>query len=192
MSQNAVGTKVSFLNKQSGFSLIELMTVVCIISILVSIAAPRFERLRNRARQAEAKVNLSALFKAEKAFFTEWGGYTGDFRDIGLGIQGRLVYDIGFGGTGWQPAFPFVPASSFLCGAGMAYNTEVSFCAIDVGSSQARVIFSPAPAVVGCSGGAVPSLTGFRATAIGALGAAIPDIWTMDERRSMCHNQYGE
>ena len=41
-------------NKQSGFTLIELMIVTAIIGILVSVALPAYDLYRNRARFSEA------------------------------------------------------------------------------------------------------------------------------------------
>ena len=56
-----------------GFTLIELMIVVAIIGILASIAIPNFLRFQGRARQAEAKTNLKAIFTSSKSAFVEQG-----------------------------------------------------------------------------------------------------------------------
>lgn len=45
-------------NKQSGFTLIELMIVTAIIGILVSIALPAYDLYRNRARFSEAVLAI--------------------------------------------------------------------------------------------------------------------------------------
>ena len=55
----------------SGFTLIELMIVVAIIGILASIAIPNFLIYQAKAKQAEAKSNLGAIFTSQIAFRAE-------------------------------------------------------------------------------------------------------------------------
>jgi prepilin-type N-terminal cleavage/methylation domain-containing protein len=62
--------------KKNGFSLIELMIVVAIITFLAMIAMPSFSRFLAKAKRAEAYVNLSAIYAAEKAYWAEHGTYT--------------------------------------------------------------------------------------------------------------------
>lgn len=58
-----------FLNKRTaGFSLLELMVVVAIIGVLATVAVPRFNIFRARARQGEAKSNLGVIFTLQEAF----------------------------------------------------------------------------------------------------------------------------
>ncbi len=57
--------------KTKGFTLIELMIVVAIIGILAAIAIPNFLRYQQKARQAEAKANLGAIFTAEASYHAE-------------------------------------------------------------------------------------------------------------------------
>lgn len=74
-----------FLKKNAaGFSLLELMVVVAIIGILASMAIPRYNIFRARARQGEAKTSLGVIFTLQEAFkiekekyyngSTAWGG----------------------------------------------------------------------------------------------------------------------
>ena len=51
-----------------GFSLLELMVVVAILGVLATVAVPRFNIFRSRARQAEAKTNLGMIFTLQERF----------------------------------------------------------------------------------------------------------------------------
>ena len=60
---------MSYLSKRTaGFSLLELMVVVAIIGVLATVAVPRFNIFRARARQGEAKSNLGVIFTLQEAF----------------------------------------------------------------------------------------------------------------------------
>ena len=59
---------MKYKNKEKGFSLVELMVVVAIIGILSALAIPRFKVFQAKARQAEAKSNLSHIFTLEQSY----------------------------------------------------------------------------------------------------------------------------
>ena len=54
--------------ERAGFTLLELLMVVIIIAILASIALPQYLRVPERARSAEALLNLAAIRGAEMRF----------------------------------------------------------------------------------------------------------------------------
>jgi len=75
--------------KSKGFSLIELMVVVAIIGFLAMIAVPNFMRFLAKAKRAEAYMNLSSIYAAQKVYWAEHGKYADSLS--------------GEGGIGWKP-----------------------------------------------------------------------------------------
>jgi type IV pilus assembly protein PilA len=62
--------------RESGFTLIELMVVVLIIAILIAIAIPTFLGARQRAQDRAAQSNLRNALTAEKTHYTDTQQYT--------------------------------------------------------------------------------------------------------------------
>ena len=85
-------------NKASGFSLVELMIVVAIIGILSALAVPRFKNFQAKARQSEAKNNLSHIFTLQQSYHGDEDKY-GDLGKVGTSTScapDSDVNDIGF------------------------------------------------------------------------------------------------
>ena len=78
-----------------GFSLIEVMIVVVIIGILAGLAYPNLEKYLKRAHQTEAKTNLSAIYTAQKIYFTLHQSYADDINKLDLSLaQGLYTFTI--------------------------------------------------------------------------------------------------
>ena len=79
-----------FLDKK-GFTLLELMIVVIVIGILASIAIPQYIHTIERARGAEALVNLGSIRSSTQRYWTDqfarkgMGTYVGAILAPGVG-----------------------------------------------------------------------------------------------------------
>jgi type IV pilus assembly protein PilA len=59
----------------TGFSLLELLVVVAIISVLVAIAIPQFALYRSRSVDAQMKADLKNAATAMESYFAEYRVY---------------------------------------------------------------------------------------------------------------------
>jgi type IV pilus assembly protein PilE len=79
--------------KSSGFTLIELMIAVVVVSILVAIAIPSYTNSVRKARRTEAKNSLLDLAAREERFFNTNPsiGYTSLAVNLGYAAAGSTV-----------------------------------------------------------------------------------------------------
>ena len=80
------------LNKEEGFTLVELMVVVLIIAILIAIAIPTFLGARERAQDRAAQSNLRNALTAEKVYYTDEEQYTSEVASL-TAIEPSLAFD---------------------------------------------------------------------------------------------------
>jgi type IV pilus assembly protein PilA len=78
--------------KQGGFSLVELMIVVAIIGILAALAIPRFQRFQAKARQSEAKTNLSHVYTLEMSYHGDNDTFITALTSLGFTVDGHSRY----------------------------------------------------------------------------------------------------
>ena len=93
-------SKVGQLNKDQGFTLIELMIVVAIIGILAAIAIPNFILYQLKSQQAEGRTNLAGVKTSEVAFSGEQGCYLAAL-PTGAAVPAANVKSVG---TPWPAA----------------------------------------------------------------------------------------
>ena len=68
--------------KQSGFTLIEVMTVLVVISILVGIAVPLVIHSVDRARESALRENLQQMRKALDDYYSDKGRYPQNLQQL--------------------------------------------------------------------------------------------------------------
>lgn len=113
--------------KKLGFSLIELMIVIAIITFLAMISVPTFMKFLAKAKRAEAYMQLNSIYAAQKAYWAENGKYSSVLSGqggigwkpegyAGGGAQEKFYYTYGFSGSEGQNYFTgkLGTASSYL------------------------------------------------------------------------------
>jgi type IV pilus assembly protein PilE len=78
-------------SRTSGFTLIELMIAVLIISVLVAIAIPSYIDKVRKSRRVEAKTALLDLQGREERFYNTQNVYSIAQADLGYGAGGNVV-----------------------------------------------------------------------------------------------------
>ncbi len=175
-----------------GFSLVELMVVVAIIGILAAIAIPSVSKYMAKARQSEAKANLSSLYTAEKAFFAEYNAFDSRFGAVGFTPEGQLRYNVGFGAAGFQAG-----AANGYTTALVAPQTAVSasgYCGADGAMANGCTMLygtnNVAPAAVQAANVTTSNTFIAGANAFIQTGAA-EDRWTINHLKVITNTQSG-
>jgi len=81
--------------KNNGFSLLEIIVVMVIISILAIVATPRYRSATDQTKTMEAKYGLADFYRHQKSYFIENGYYGETVEDIGFELKSKN-YVIGF------------------------------------------------------------------------------------------------
>ncbi len=147
--------------EQKGFSLIELMIVVGIIAILTLMAVPRFGKMTARARQSEARTNLSAIYTLQETYFADNTRYCCN------GSGGTNLANYGFQGAGAAPS---------------CTNNELGFSIRPCLPDKIRYTYS--------NNGGANAFTATATTGTGdnnlvLPGCTQPDTWTIDQEKDL-------
>ncbi len=145
------------LRSRDGFTLVELMVVIAIISILAAVSIPAYFNHLMRTRQSKAITELMAIKAASERYFVENGAYTNTIGLLpGYASAGTVAgasytnsyyqYQITVGGTvraqgdlngdglfcdGWEAAMTDImaqPESYPIAGC----SDEISFSLLDI------------------------------------------------------------
>lgn len=86
-----IKTMIIYVNSKKnlslGFTLIELLVVIIIISILSGIALPVLIDQIHKAKEVEAKQNLSICYRSQQVYYQEYGAFAPTLEQLELGIK---------------------------------------------------------------------------------------------------------
>lgn len=93
MKRKVISLCPTFLaNKKTekGFTLIELLVVIIIIGILTAVALPSLFNQIGKARETEAKTNLSSIGFAQQAYFFEKKQFATSYSSLAITVTGAF------------------------------------------------------------------------------------------------------
>ena len=114
---------MKILSHKSGFSLVELLTVIAIIAILAAIIFPVMGTVRDRARQNQCMTNLKQMALSVQAFKTDNRRYPETLGPIAE--TGKLMEQAKLGTTSLFPAYVNT-VKIFHCPNGKVTNTQLT------------------------------------------------------------------
>ena len=106
----------------AGFTLIELVIVIVIVSVLAAIALPAYQDSMRKGRRADAKAALMDAANRQERFMLDRSAYTRDMKNLGFGddpmVSGEGYYNIDVDET----------ATATLCGYAFDPNDNARPC----------------------------------------------------------------
>lgn len=183
---------------QSGFTLVELMIVVAIIGILAAIAIPNYQKYQAKSRTTEAKIQLSALYTAEKSFLVEYSSFTACLNAAGFAPDAGQRYYV----EGVDAAGTVTGATCGQAGALSACNGNLGTNAPTCADADGSTFFVAQPvAVKGVSGATAAARTdlpvavlgnnSFTLGAAGAISTVGINKWTITDQKALTETNLG-
>ncbi|UVT14367.1 MAG: prepilin-type N-terminal cleavage/methylation domain-containing protein [Nitrospira sp.] len=80
------------IRESTGFTLIEVMMVLAILSILAALAMISHRHFVEKARSVEAEVALAEIDRLQTLYYANHGTYSGDLNAIGFSLSSTLKY----------------------------------------------------------------------------------------------------
>lgn len=149
MSLNGTANRAGLIaHRRRGFTIIELMLVVAVISILLLVAIPAYQSYAVRPKVAEGLLVANQVLKAYAEYYQSNESFPADNSEAGVGPANsyRTDYVLSVEVTDGPPAITITYDSSELSGIEVGSNTIVYTPTVDA----ARTV------KWSCAGGTMP------------------------------------
>jgi type IV pilus assembly protein PilA len=114
-------------NRESGFTLVELLIVVVIIGILAAIAIPKFNATREKAFMAAAAADLRNLASLQEVYYNDNYSFTSDLNAVGFTGSDGITVTVGEAtNLGWSATAVHAGLVGELCAIYHGNATQVS------------------------------------------------------------------
>jgi type IV pilus assembly protein PilE len=114
--------------RSAGFTLVELMVAVVVVTILIAIAVPSYSNSVRKSRRTEAKTALLDLASREERFLSTNGAYTNDSGNLGFASStGSSTYQVTVGSGYYQVSVCVAATIPGSCGASQAVGTGATY-----------------------------------------------------------------
>lgn len=161
------------MNKEEGFTLVELMVVVAIIGILSAVAIPNFKRYQAKTKTSEAKLQLSAIYSALTSLQSDYDAFAPCLFDAGYSFPiAANYYAIGFGAA-QDAAQAIVVNNGGQCTAGSVATQHYGLGDKSVGGQSATLAYINGITTAATTVGACAANTACLDNAIAGSGTAI-------------------
>lgn len=98
--------------KQAGFTLVELLIVIVVISILAAVTVVAYNQIQSRASQSVASENAAQAYRKLAMYFVDNGSYPPSLQTVGINPnQGSNTYQYSYDNS-TNPATFCVTATS--------------------------------------------------------------------------------
>ncbi len=136
------------IDKQKGFSLIELLIVVTIILIIAAIAIPNLMRSKIQANETAAVGALKALTESALLYSNSYGGFPHALADMGPTVGGTAASSAGADlidsvlASGVKSGYKFAYVAGTADSSGNVQSYGVTATPVVAGSTGQRSFFT--------------------------------------------------